>query len=69
MRLSEEHVEAIHRDEPVKVQTPEAGEVVVISPALYDRVRELLEIEEGRKLQEAWLKLTQHGRAAAVDGT
>lgn len=67
MELSEEQVEAVHRDEPVTIQAPEPGEVVVISTTLYDRVRELLETEEDRKLQAAWLKLTQQGRAAAVD--
>ena len=67
MNLTGEQIEAVKNGQPVKVTTPEAGEVVVISTDLYDHIRELLEDEEDRKLQEAWLKLTHKGRTAALD--
>jgi hypothetical protein len=55
--LTDEQREAVRNGEAVHVPAPEVGGTVVLLRAeQYERLRELLEEEEDRKLREAWLK-------------
>ena len=40
---------------------------VLVRKSLYDRVRELLEDEQNRKVQEGWQKLAYRGLALSLE--
>ena len=57
IELTEEQRQAVSNGEAVHLPVPEiGGTVVVLRAEQYERLRELLEEEEDRKMQEAWLK-------------
>lgn len=55
VELTAEQLEAAKGGQPLRFRAQDT-EYVVLRADLYDRVKELLEDEEDRKLQEAFLK-------------
>jgi hypothetical protein len=57
IELTEQQRQAVLNGEAIRVSDPEMGEpLVVLREELYQRLKDLLEEEEDRKVQEAFLK-------------